>query len=168
VAKKWDVPRYEYGGYFEAPSVCRLRIYDPTEASGGIPTVVCTQIPENEGTSVTNMAEYLAAQVLVKYLASQDGLARPFHWVEHYPDDCSHPEVYHPRGRHQATYSQERFSAVTFAHYDPRRKVVFGGHERVKFGDAEFGPLDQQELETLIGQEWVPEFEADYPQRVTV
>ena len=43
--------------------------------------VICSQLPENKNTSVTNMAEYLAAEVLEEH-----GLATPLTWIEHYPE----------------------------------------------------------------------------------
>lgn len=44
------------------------------------PVVVGSQLPDNENTSVTNMAEYLAAAVM----EGQD-LPTVLTWVEHYP-----------------------------------------------------------------------------------
>ena len=43
--------------------------------------VVCSQLPDNENTSVTNMAECRAAEVI-----EQHGLPTPLMWIEHYPD----------------------------------------------------------------------------------
>jgi hypothetical protein len=43
--------------------------------------VICSQLPDNENTSVTNMAEYLAAEVIEKR-----DLPSPLVWVEHYPE----------------------------------------------------------------------------------
>ena len=41
--------------------------------------VICSQLPDNTNTSVTNMAEYLAAEVIEGH-----GLPTPLVWVEHY------------------------------------------------------------------------------------
>ena len=43
--------------------------------------VVCSQLPDNTNTSVTNMAEYLAAEVIEEH-----GLPTPLVWIEHYPE----------------------------------------------------------------------------------
>ncbi len=42
--------------------------------------MICSQLPENKNTSITNMAEYLAAEVMEEH-----GLATPLIWIEHYP-----------------------------------------------------------------------------------
>jgi hypothetical protein len=42
---------------------------------------MCSQLPDNDNTSVTNMAEYLAAEVIEGYR-----LPTPLVWVEHYPE----------------------------------------------------------------------------------
>jgi hypothetical protein len=43
--------------------------------------VVCSQLQDNANTSVTNMAEYLAAEVVEGH-----GLPTPLVWIEHYPE----------------------------------------------------------------------------------
>jgi hypothetical protein len=43
----------------------KLRQLQP--ADGQMPVVVCSQLPDNGNTSVTNMAEYLAAEVIEGY-----------------------------------------------------------------------------------------------------
>ena len=48
---------------------------------GPAPVVVSSQLPDNENTSVTNMAECRAAEVI-----EQHGLPTPLMWIEHYPD----------------------------------------------------------------------------------
>jgi hypothetical protein len=55
---------YEFAGFHEIPSRCHIRILDEVNK----PLVImCSQVPENPGTSVTNMAEYIALDVK-KYL----------------------------------------------------------------------------------------------------
>ena len=44
-----------YGGYRSDSGKCRIRIY---RVDGQTPVVICSQLPDNENTSVTNMAEY--------------------------------------------------------------------------------------------------------------
>ncbi len=45
------------------------------------PVVICSQLPDNHNTSVTNMAEYLAAEVIEEHC-----LPTPLTWIEHYPE----------------------------------------------------------------------------------
>ncbi len=67
-----------YRGYWSDGGKCRIRIY---REDGESPVVVCSQLPDNDNTSVTNMAEYLAAEVIREH-----GLLTPLAWVEHYPE----------------------------------------------------------------------------------
>ena len=52
---------YHYRGYWSDGGRCRIRIY---REEGRAAVVVCSQLPDNTNTSVTNMAEYLAAEVI--------------------------------------------------------------------------------------------------------
>ena len=51
---------HHYRGYWSDGGRCRIRIYQEGRAL----VVICTQLPDNDNTSVTNMAEYLAAEVI--------------------------------------------------------------------------------------------------------
>ena len=74
---------HEYRGYHTPGVVCRVRIY---ERPGAAPVIVATELPENQNTSITNMAEYLAAEVSARYLPGvlDSDQIRPFIWIEHY------------------------------------------------------------------------------------
>jgi hypothetical protein len=52
---------HHYRGYWSDGGRCRIRIY---REEGHAPVVICSQLQDNENTSVTNMAEYLAAEVI--------------------------------------------------------------------------------------------------------
>jgi hypothetical protein len=67
-----------YRGYWSNGGKCRIRIY---QEDGQTPVVICSQLPDNRNTSVTNMAEYLTAEVIAEH-----GLATPLTWIEHYPE----------------------------------------------------------------------------------
>ena len=56
---------HEYHGYHTPGAVCRVRIY---ERPGAVPVVIVSELAENKNTSITNMAEYLAAEIPAKYL----------------------------------------------------------------------------------------------------
>jgi len=65
--------RFEYKGFGNCNCVCGLDIIGDM--------VICTQLPDNTGTSITNMAENLAAMVCDKYAIPMENLI----WIEHYP-----------------------------------------------------------------------------------
>jgi hypothetical protein len=52
---------HRYRGYWSDGGSCRIRIYHDDACA---PVVICSQLPYNDNTSVTNMAEYLAAEVI--------------------------------------------------------------------------------------------------------
>ncbi len=64
-----------YRGYWSGGGKCRIRIY---REEGQDHVVICSQLPDNENTSVTSMAEYLAAEVIQKH-----GLTTSLTWIEH-------------------------------------------------------------------------------------
>jgi hypothetical protein len=68
--------------------------------------VICSQLQDNENTSVTNMAEYLAAEVIRGH-----GLPTPLVWIKHDPE--------HER-------ETGEYSLVKFSGWDPM-KVCLGG-----------------------------------------
>jgi hypothetical protein len=69
---------HHYRGYWSDGGRCRIRIY---REDGHAPVVICSQLQDNENTSGTNMAEYLAAEVI-----KERSLSTPLTWVEHYPE----------------------------------------------------------------------------------
>src|SRR6266581_6621099 len=106
---------HQYRGYHSDGAVCRIEVYT---ADGLPPLVVATELPENDNTSVTNLAEYLAAEVLERYLTAElvAGHEPPFIWVEHYGRD----EVDHRDGLRETSEARvrgSRWDLVTFSHY---------------------------------------------------
>ena len=65
---------YHYKGFGGCESQCDLEIHKNL--------VIVTEIPENEGTSVTNVAEQLATQICEKFKIDPSKLI----WIEHYPE----------------------------------------------------------------------------------
>jgi hypothetical protein len=55
---------YYYRGYWSDGGKCRISIYQVKRQA---PVVICSQLPDNHNTSVTNMAEYLAAEVIEEH-----------------------------------------------------------------------------------------------------
>lgn len=69
---------YEYRGYHDCESKCGLEIYRQPSKSV---MVVVTELDDNPGTSITNVAEHLATAVCRDKGISPQKLT----WVEHYP-----------------------------------------------------------------------------------
>jgi hypothetical protein len=126
---------------------CRIRIY---EEAGELPVVLCTELPDNEGTSITNAAEQIAAEVLANHPGVFDPFGRvslgglsydkPFVWIEHYLDGA--------RGTPQ---DPATFDLVEFSHYEPRG-VLRAGEWRKEIGQPSWSALDRATVEALVGQ----------------
>ena len=70
--------RYEYPGFHGCLSHCDLEI---VRSSSKTTLIICTELPDNPGTSVTNLAAELATRV-----CEEDKTIDPARllWVEHY------------------------------------------------------------------------------------
>jgi len=60
-----------------------MQIYLPEEEQDA-PLVICSELPNNGGTSVTYAAEQLAAEVIRSH-----GLPTPLVWIEHWPEEST-------------------------------------------------------------------------------
>jgi hypothetical protein len=80
------------------PARCRVRIYLPDDMHDA-PVVICSELPNNSGGSITNSAETIAAGVI---LASE--LPTPLVWIEHWSEETTD-------GR------EETFELVVFSSY---------------------------------------------------
>jgi hypothetical protein len=118
-----------YRGYWSDGGKCRIRIY---REDGRDPVVICSQLPDNGNTSVTNMAEYLAAEVIEGHR-----LTTPLTWIEHYPKHRGKPSEY---------------SLVKFASWECE-EVCLGGVWRYRIGSPRWSPLGPGEVNTLIENE---------------
>jgi hypothetical protein len=120
---------HRYRGYWSDGGKCRIRIY---QEDGQDPVVICSQLPENTNTSVTNMAEYLAAEVIEEH-----SLTTPLTWIEHY-------------SRHQGQpgeYSLARFSSCE------RQEASLESVWRYRVGSPRLSSLHPEEVDALIGRE---------------
>ena len=61
-------------------SRCRVRIYVPDDMRDNF-MGICSQLTDDSNTSVTNIAEYLVAEVIREHK-----LPASLVWVEHYPE----------------------------------------------------------------------------------
>ncbi len=66
---------YEYLGYFNSEAFCKVRVF-----YGLNDIVIIEELRENTGTSITNMIEVLATQLLDKYNLSCGSVT----WLEYY------------------------------------------------------------------------------------
>jgi hypothetical protein len=120
---------HRYRGYWSDGGKCRIRIY---REEGPSPVVVCSQLPDNDNTSVTNMAEYLAAEVIEKH-----GLPTPLIWVEHYPE-------------HEGEIGE--YSLVKFSDWVPM-EVCLGGLWRCQVGSPAWSPLSAEDVNAMLARE---------------
>ena len=118
---------HHYRGYWSKGGKCRIRIY---QEEGQNPVVICSQLPENKNTSVTNMAEYLVAEVIEEH-----ELPTPLIWIEHYPAHRGKPSKY---------------ALVTFSCWEAK-EVSLGGVWRYRVGSPTWRQLDLEEVEALLG-----------------
>lgn len=118
---------HHYRGYWTDGGRCRIRI---CQADGQTPVVVCSQLPDNGNTSVTNMAEYLAAEVIEEH-----GLSTPLIWIQHYPE-------------HEGEIGE--YSSVVFSSWEIE-ETLLGGVWRLRVGRPRWSHLDSKEVENMIG-----------------
>lgn len=124
---------HEYHGLFGPGATCRIRIYRGDE--GETPVVVATDLPGSEGTAINNVAEQLAAEVLVEHLRDRLNEAEPLIWIEHIPATPA-----------DASSTGDRFSRVTFTHY---RTLRFKGRWRI--GPASWRYIEAGDVTALLG-----------------
>jgi len=130
--------RYAYRGYYDDGGVCRVRLFTGEKVP---PVVVVSQLDENKNTSITNMAEYLAAEIGAKYFPERFEQPEPFTFIEHY----RYPEEKGPALR-------ELWSRVRFDSYTPRL-VTLGGAMRTRLGTPRWTHLPVADVARLIGPE---------------
>jgi len=130
--------RYPYRGYYDEVGICRVRLFGREKLP---PVVAVSQLDENRNTSITNMAEYIAAEIAAKHFPARLETREPFVWLEHYAP----PEEEDPGLR-------EIWSRVTFDSYTPRL-VTIGGVLRTKLGLPRWKYLPTAQVERLIGPE---------------
>ncbi|HEY0128328.1 MAG TPA: hypothetical protein VGB40_04105 [Rubrobacteraceae bacterium] len=123
-------------GYSFAAGCCWIRVY---EGEGGdAPVVVCEELPRAGGAGVAEMAEQLAAEVIVEHFAGGlPDLPRPILWVEHRPARRRGPG---------------RYALLTFPFYHPRPAGA-GFVRRVTLGAPRREPLTLDEVAVLTGEE---------------
>ena len=117
---------YHYIGFRNCKSKCGLGI---TRLKDGRIVVICSELPDNPGTSVTNFAEELAALVCAEYCIPADNLV----WIEHYPPD---------EPRHGLRRGKASWDLVTF-------KVALGDGEQTVFDEPQWRPMREADWREL-------------------
>ena len=121
---------------------CRVRIYRPdlpVEGSVRFPrdeaVVICTELKNNPGMSITQAAERIAGEVI-----SFHRLPTPLVWIEHYQDGA--------RGTPEDPHT---FDLVSFESYEVEHLGAYLGEERKRIGEPSWKPLDRATVEALVG-----------------
>ena len=127
---------YQYHGFWRPGGVCRVRIYEEEDRP---PVVLCSELPENTNTSITNMAESLAAEIIRAHFPDRfEAVDEPIIWIEYYGF------LY---GESAASYAR-----VSFDSYRPCLTTNGSGGPRVRIGRPQWKHLRRQEVEALIQQ----------------
>ena len=110
---------------------CRVRIYLPDEKRDAV-VVICTELSNNPGTSITNALRRIAAEVIESHR-----LPTPLAWIEHHPPETTNGHT-------------ESFEMVAFDSYEIReRRAPYLGDRAVEIGSPTWKPLDRASVETL-------------------
>ena len=110
---------------------CRVRIYLPEEEQDA-PVVICSELPNNGGTSITHAAEQLAAEVIRSHR-----LPTPLVWIEHWSKET--------------TEGQETFELIIFSSYRVEERAPYLGETRAWIGEPTWKTLDRATVEVLVG-----------------
>jgi hypothetical protein len=114
------------------PAHCRVRIYLPEDVHDA-PVVICSELPNNPGGSVTNSVEVIAAGVI-----RDNELPTPLIWIEHRPEESTNG-------------GKETFDLVVFSNYKVEETALYLGETKAWIGDATWKPLDRTSVEALVG-----------------
>jgi hypothetical protein len=129
LASDYIHPYKDAGGH---PAHCRIRIYLPDDPGDAL-LVICSELPNNPGGSITDSAEVIAAGVIRAH-----ELPTPLVWIEHWPEESSGEE-------------EERFDLVVFLSYQVTERAPYLRERRAWIGGASWKPLDCTSVEVLVG-----------------
>ena len=113
---------------------CRVRVYLPKEERDA-PVVIGSELPNNEGSSVTYSAHQLAAEV-IRY----HKLGVPPVRIEHYPKEATDG-------------TSETFELAVFSSYEVKERAPDLGETRLTVEEPTWKTLDRESVEALVGQE---------------
>ena len=129
LASDYIHPYKDAGGH---PAHCRVRIYLPEEMHD-VPVVICSELSNNPGGSITNSAEVVAEGVI-----RSNELPTPLVWIEHWPKDTTEGGA-------------ETFELVVFSSYKVEERAPYLGETRSWIGEPTWKPLDRATVEVLVG-----------------
>jgi len=109
---------------------CRVRIY-LSQNERDAPVVICSELPINEGSSVTYSAHQIAAEV-IRY----HRFALPPVWIEHYPKEATDD-------------TSETFELVVFSSYWVKERAPYLGEARLTVGEPTWKALDRESVEAF-------------------
>ena len=112
-------------------SHCRVRIYLPDDMLDA-PVVICSELPNNPGGSISNSAEVIAAGVI-----RANELPTPLVWIEHWPKESTDG-------------GEEVFELVVFSSYEVTEKAPYLGETRSWIGEPTWKSLDRTTVEVLV------------------
>jgi hypothetical protein len=129
LASDYIHPYKDAGG---RPAHCRMRIYLPDDMRD-TPVVICSELPNNPGGSITNSAQVIAAGVI-----QANELPTPLVWIEHWTKEVTDG-------------GEETFELVVFSSYEVVERAPYLGETRAGIGDATWKRLDRPTVEVLVG-----------------
>jgi hypothetical protein len=129
LASDYIHPYKDAGGH---PAHCRVRIYLPEEMHD-VPVVICSELSNNPGGSITNSAEVVAEGVI-----RANELPTPLVWIEHWPKDTTEGGA-------------ETFELVVFSSYKVEERAPYLGETRAWIGEPTWKLLDRATVEVLVG-----------------
>jgi len=109
-----------------------VRVYLPDDTRDA-PVVICSELPNNPGGSITNSAEVIAAGVI-----QANELPTPLVWIEHWPKESID-------GR------DETFELVVFSGYEVTERAPYLGETKTRIEEATWKALDCTSVEVLVG-----------------
>jgi len=113
---------------------CRVRIYLPDDPGDAL-VVICSELPNNPGGSITDSAEVIAAGV-----SQANELSTPLVWIEHWPKESSDG-------------GEVTFELVVFSSYKVEERAPYLGETRAWIADATWKTLDRASVAILVGRE---------------
>ena len=115
--------QYDYKGFHGCDSHCQIEIV------GNI--VIATEVNDNQGTSITYLAEHLATRIAYQYQIP----INQFTWIEHYPARGEDPRL------------NENYSIVKFAKRNSPIDPV------VRFVSPSWTHMERKEVKEMLKQE---------------
>lgn len=120
---------------------CGVRVYRPDlpvegSAARDEAVVICTELANNPGMSITNAAERIAGEVI-----SFHRLPTPLVWIEHFED-----------GARGTPEDPQTFDLVTFSSYEVEDLGAYMGEQRKRIGEPSWSALDRASVEVLVGE----------------